>query len=536
MLNKEIKFNKEARTSLEKGINIVANAVKVTLGPKGHCVIIGDRDKPLRVTKDGVSVAKEVQLADPLENAGAQLIKEAAIKTLNTVGDSTTTSTILAQSLINQSKAFLEQEDINAVKMQKGLKHAANIVSDYINHHTIPISDFGVKSIATISSNNDTTIGEMIANTFKQIGNDGVITVAESSNVDTTVDVVSGMRIDRGYLCQHFVTDFVKDNCVLENPYILITEEKITSIHSIKFILNQVAQEGRALLLIAEDFDESVLETLKLNKLQGILKICAIKAPSFGEYRKMILQDIAILTNGSCITYDSGLEVSDVTMAMLGKCKKVVVTKENTTFIGGEGSENIIQDRVKELKSELERTKEDATKDGSFMIKFLQERIARLTGGVAVIYVGGTTEIEMQERKDRIEDAVAATKAAIEGGVVFGGGLTYLNAAKILDLDAEDISYRAGFFILKNALIHPFKQILENAGYIDKDYEYIRNKVTELIGFDANKEEFVDMAEAGIVDPAKAAHLALENAVSIASLYMVTDCIIVPEPINQFIA
>lgn len=531
MLNKELKFNQDARDLIQKGINTVADAVKVTLGPKGNCVVLGDLEKQPHVTKDGVSVAREVQLRNTYENAGAQLIKEAAEKTLSTVGDSTTTSTVLAQSLINLGADALKT--YNAVKLQKGLNKGCERALKFIKEHTITITDDDIKNIATISANNDKELGSMIADAFKKIGRDGVITVEESSNINTSVDVVAGMQIDRGYLSQHFVTDYVKDTCVLDNPYILITEEKVNNARDLGFLLNHIASEGRPILLIAEDFDGEVLETLKLNKLQGILKICAIKAPSFGEYRKSLLDDIAVFTNGNSITYESGLEIRDISISQLGQCKKVVVTKDTTTFIGGKGSKDSVNNRVIELKAELDRIKKDSTKDGSFMIDFLQQRIAKLTGGVACIYVGGITEIEMRERKDRVEDAVAATKAAIEEGVVLGGGLTYFNASKALsDIKDKDDAIQEGILLVQKALLQPFYQIVINAGFEPSE---LTSQLTDKIGFDANTENFVDMYKSGIIDPAKAAKIALQNAISVASLFLSIQCIIVPEPINQFV-
>ena len=350
MFAKDLKFNKDARNSILKGINTLADAVKVTLGPRGNCVIIGSLDGSPRVTKDGVSVAKEIILDDPYENIGAQLIKEAAVKTLNTVGDATTTSTILAQAIVNGCQKALDK-GVSPIEIKEGINAALKDVLSYIKDNTIDINDNDIKNIATISANNDEELGSLIGDAFNKIGRDGVITVEESSNETTKVEIINGMQFDRGYLAQHFVTDYVKDTCILENPYILITEHKMNRMNDLKFVLTQIAGEGRSILLIAEDFDDSVLEALKANKLSGTLKVCAIKAPSFGEYRKLILDDIAVLTGGSNISYDSGLELSDVTMNMLGTCGKVIVNKTTTTIAKGNGKIEEINNRVSCIKN-----------------------------------------------------------------------------------------------------------------------------------------------------------------------------------------
>lgn len=522
MLGKKIKFNSEARELILNGINKLADAVKVTLGPKGNCVVIGNLDKAPKVTKDGVSVAKEVVLEDDFENVGAQLIREASVKTLNTVGDATTTSTVLAQKMINLGSEAITKGR-NPVKLKTGVSKATSFVTEYIKEHTIPIKEFDIKNIASISANNDQSIGDIISSAFQQIGKDGIITVEESSNSQTSVNVINGMQFDRGYLSQHFVTNSIKDTCVLENPYILVTEHHINRMKDLAFILNQVAGEGRSLLIIAEDFDGEVLETLKINSLQGTIKVCPIKAPSFGEYRQAILEDIARLTTATNITYESSREIYDVSLKDLGSCDRVIVSKDSTIIVGGKGD---VINRVRELKEELKRVKANPSLDGSFMIDFLGQRIAKLTGGIAVIYVGGTTEVEMNERRDRVEDAVAATKAAIEEGIVLGGGLTYYNAAKKLkSLRDSDKSINAGIRIVEKALVEPFNVIVRNAGYNPRR---CLRKLTSTIGFDANKETFVDMYKSGIIDPAKASRLALENASSVTNLFLSTECVIVP--------
>ena len=519
---KKLKFNSDARREMLKGINLLADAVKVTLGPKGNCVIIGDVNKQPRVTKDGVSVAKEVQLEDPFQNAGAQLIKEAATKMVSDVGDGTTTATILAQSMINSSLKALWFK-CNPVDIKKGLDMALNIVLNYIEEHTIETSDELIRNIATISANNDESIGNLIADSFIKIGRDGVITIEQSSNSETSVKIINGMQFDKGYVAPHFVTDYVKDICVLENPYILITEQKVNRMKDLAFVLSQIVGENRSVLLIAEDYDDEVIEALKLNKMQGTLKVCAIKAPSFGEYRKDILDDLAVLTNGNNISYNSGLQLIDMKMSDLGQCNKVIVTKNDTTIIGGEGN---VEERVKKLKADLEKLKNSPEFTGSFMFDFLSQRIAKLIGGICTIYVGGTTEIEMNERKDRVEDAVSATKAAIEEGIVAGGGLTYYNASKYLhNVHDKNLGVEFGIRILESALKEPFDIIVKNAGYNPKK---LRKKLSETLGFDANSGIYTNMIDSGIIDPAKAAKMALKNSVSVTSLFLSTECMIVP--------
>ena len=522
MFAKDLKFNKDARNSILKGINTLADAVKVTLGPRGNCVIIGSLDGSPRVTKDGVSVAKEIILDDPYENIGAQLIKEAAVKTLNTVGDATTTSTILAQAIVNGCQKALDK-GVSPIEIKEGINTALKDVLSYIKDNTIDINDNDIKNIATISANNDEELGSLIGDAFNKIGRDGVITVEESSNETTKVEIINGMQFDRGYLAQHFVTDYVKDTCILENPYILITEHKMNRMNDLKFVLTQIAGEGRSILLIAEDFDDSVLEALKANKLSGTLKVCAIKAPSFGEYRKLILDDIAILTGGTNISYDSGLELSDVTMNMLGSCSKVIVNKTTTTIVKGNGKIEDINNRVANIKHELACVEADPSLNGSFLITLHKERIAKLTGGVAVIYVGGTTDLERSERKDRVDDAVAATKAAIEEGVVIGGGVTYYNAIGNITDDS------VGADILIQALATPIQLLIRSAG---SDPDVVLPHIGDTCGFNAKTGALVNMYEEGIIDPAKAARLALENSVSVGNLFLSTQCVIVPKLIN----
>ena len=528
MFNKDIKFDNDAREELLMGINTLANAVKVTFGPQGNCVVIADVDKQPRVTKDGVSVAKEIQLDDPYKNVGAQLIKEAALKTVNAVGDATTTSTILAQELVNELNKQLSQGESPIVLKQK-LNNSLEQALVYIKSKTIPIEDKDIENIATISANNDKEIGKLIGDAFKTIGRDGVITVEESPGIDTRVSISKGMQFDKGYVAQHFVTDYAKDVCVLDNPYILITDHKIQRLKDLQFVLSQVITEGRSILLIAEDFDDSVVETLKLNKLNGTLKVCAIKAPSFGEYRETVLNSIAILTGGTFVSYESGLEISDVTIGMLGSCAKVTVTKDKTTIVGGNGDPNNINKEIELIRKTISDLNQDPSNEGSFVLKFYKELLAKLTGGIAVIYVGGVTDLERGERRDRVDDAVAATKAAIEEGVVLGGGLTYYYAGLSI---LNDIPEEEQSEALIDTLPKIIKLLIESTG---EDPNEILIHITEKIGFDANTKKCVDMYQAGIIDPAKAVRVALENAVSVANLFLSTQCVIVPILNNQII-
>ena len=536
MLNKEIKFYNEARESILKGINLLADAVKVTLGPKGRSVIITEPKEIPHVTKDGVTVAKSIKFADQYMDAGAQLIREAAVQTVKEVGDSTTTATVLAQAFINTLKSYIDQGS-NPIKLKKGFDLAIKDILDKIQEYKRPIEDKDIKHIATISANNDSKIGELIADAFSKVGRQGVITVEESSNSETTANVVMGMQFDKGYEAPHFVTDTEKDQCVLEDPYIFITDHKIQLTRDLLNILEPLAKDRKSVLIIAQEYDSEVLENLKLNKLQGTLKCCAIKCPSMGEYRKEVLQDIATVTDGTYLSYDSGLEVSDCNIQMLGHCKRVIVTKETTTIIGGDGSQSLIDNRVKEIENKLENIK-DSQMDGEFYRDFLKRRIATLVGGVCRIKVGGKTEIEMKETKDRIDDAVAATYAAIEEGIIMGGGLDFYRVGQkltvdFIGIDFHDKDIENGYFTAINVLPIIIKTIVENAG-IDKDEVFTKIAMSkEPVGFDANTEQYVNMYEAGIINPAKADRLAIEHAASVTDLFLTTDCIIVPLQIAE---
>lgn len=530
MLNKEIKFYNDARKKMLDGINLLADAVKVTLGPKGRSVIITEPNEIPHITKDGVTVAKSIKLADEFANAGAQLIKEAAVRTVNLVGDSTTTSTVLAQAFINALYKEIEA-GANPIKLKKGFDRAIQQVIEYIKANSRELRDDDIKYVASISANNDEKIGELIADAFKKVGRDGVITVEESSNSETTCNVVMGMQFDRGYEAPHFVTNEEKGECILENPYIFITDHKIQLTRDLLNILEPLAHDGKSLLIIAQDYDSEVIENLKLNKLQGTLKVCAIKCPSMGEYRKEVLQDIAIVTDGTYLSYDSGLEVSDCSMDMLGRAKRVIVTKETTTIIDGEGAQTLVDSRVKEIQHKLTEIK-DSQMDGEFYRDFLKRRIAMLVGGVARIKVGGKTEIEMKETKDRIDDAVAACYAAIEEGIIAGGGLDFYKCGIEMFSNSEwfaSMDEQKGYDVVINTLDVILATIIENAGFNKTDIINDSNLINNCwIGFDANSEKFVDMYEAGIINPAKADRLAIEHAASITDLFLTTDCIIVP--------
>ena len=530
MLNKEVKFYNDARKKMLEGINLLADAVKVTLGPKGRSVIITEPNEIPHVTKDGVTVAKSIKLADEFANAGAQLIKEAAVRTVSLVGDATTTATVLAQAFINALYKEIEA-GANPIKLKKGFDRAIQQVIEYIKANARELKDEDIKYVASISANNDSVIGELIADAFKKVGREGVITVEESSNSETTCNVVMGMQFDRGYEAPHFITNEEKGECVLENPYIFITDHKIQLTRDLLNILEPLAKNGKSFLIIAQDYDSEVIENLKLNKLQGTLKVCAIKCPSMGEYRKEVLQDIAIVTDGTYLSYDSGLEVSDCSMDMLGRAKRVIVTKETTTIIDGEGAQSLIDSRVKELQNKLTEIK-DSQMDGEFYRDFLKRRIAMLCGGIARIKVGGKTEIEMKETKDRIDDAVAATYAAIEEGIIAGGGLDFYHCG--LEMFSNDewfssMDEQKGYDVVIDTLSIILSTIVENVG-IDKTTVVNDSKLmkTDWIGFDANTEKFVNMYEAGIINPAKADRLAIEHAASITDLFLTTDCIIVP--------
>ena len=516
-MNKELQFDKDARVSMLKGMEILAKAVGSTLGPKGKCVVIDEAidGKPL-VTKDGVTVAKSIQLKNKFENLGVQLLREASVRSLELSGDGTTTATVIAYAMIKQAQKLIE-EGLDPIQIKNGIKDAAEAALQSLKESAIPVTDDDLEKIATISANNDSEIGKLIADTFKQIGRDGVVTVEESPSVKTYTEIINGMQFERGYESPYFATDPIKGICTLENCYVLLTDHKVQLMRDIVPILEIAARESRPILLIAQDYDDEVIQNLKLNKLRNILQVCAVKCPSYGDYRKDILDDLAILTGATVISYESGIELPKVTEAMLGRCEKVTVTKETTTLIKGAGSQELIDKRVKQIRNQLKTLSDSLDRD--FLKEFYAQRIAKLTGGVARIYVGGTTELEMREKKDRIDDAVCATKAAIEEGYVPGGGVSFVNIADCCDnINSEYNS------ILLIGLYAVLTQIVESCG------ESIDNMWPGL-GFDANKEEWVDMIKSGIINPVKSDRLALENALSVLNLYLSTSCLVVNEEV-----
>lgn len=524
MLNKELRFGKDAREGIREGINILADAVGTTLGPDGNCVVIGDyhMGNP-HITKDGVTVAKNIQLKDPYQNVGAQLIREAALRTVSQVGDSTTTATVLAQAFVNKAEEYL-QKGCNAREIRKDVELLEKKCLDSITAVSKKIDISDVRQIATISANNDSTIGDLVGDVFEKVGKDGVVIVEESNSIATSSEIINGMQFDKGYVAPHFVTDPIKEVCILENPLILLTEKKFNTLKDISEILNTCASTRQPIVIIAEKFDDSAIETFKTNKLQGILNCCLVECPSHGEYRKEFLKDIAVAIGANVISYDSGLEIRNTLPTDLGTCKKIIITKNSTTIVEGAGSDDAVLDRVKVLQKHLDDVKSDPGLDGSFMIDFINQRIAKLIGGIARIYVGGTTELEMKERKDRVDDAVCAAKAAMEGGIVIGGGTTYANLANSLEGDSPAIE------IIKAGLYAPFNKIVSNSGKDPNQF-----KVSENIGFNAIKGTLSDLDEDQVYDPAKAAKMAFKNAISVLNLYLSLDTVIVPEIMNNLV-
>lgn len=520
-MNKELQFDEQARASILKGMGVLAKAVGSTLGPKGKCVVIDEAidGKPL-ITKDGVTVAKSIQLKDKFENLGVQLLREASIRSLELSGDGTTSSVVIAYAMIDQAQRLIDSGK-DPIQLKNSISNISKQVLDALKQQAIPVTNDDIEKIATISANNDSEIGKLIADTFKQIGLDGIVTVEESPSVKTYTETINGMQFDRGFESPYFATDPIKGICNLENCYILLTDHKIQLMREIVPILEIAAKESKPILLIAQDYDDEVIQNLKLNKLRNILQVCAVKCPSYGDYRKDILEDLAILTNATVITYESGIELQKVTEAMLGKCKKVTVTKESTTIIEGAGSKELINNRVEQIRNQLKDLSD--TLDADFLKDFYSQRIAKLTGGISRLYVGGTTELEMRERKDRIDDAVCAVKAAIEEGYVAGGGLSFKKAVKAIDDLRKDASS-----IIVNGLYAVITQILNSCNRKLQDLSVFN----ENIGFDANKEEFVNMIDAGIINPVKSDRLALENAISVLNLYLTISCLITNEQIT----
>ena len=520
---KEIKFNSDARELLKSGVDQLANAVKVTLGPKGRNVVIGKKFGAPQITKDGVTVAKEVELEDNFENAGAQLVKSVASKTGDDAGDGTTTATILTQAIVTEGLKNVTA-GANPMDLKRGIDKAVAKVVDHIKASAEVVGDNydKIEQVATVSANNDPEIGKLLADAMRKVSKDGVITIEESKTRETSIGVVEGMQFDRGYLSGYFVTDTDKMECDMENPYILIYDKKISNVKDFLPILQPAAESGRPLLVIAEDVDSEALTTLVVNRLRAGLKICAVKAPGFGDRRKAMLEDIAVLTGGVVISEEKGLSLDKATLEMLGTAKKVTISKDNTTIVDGAGEKEAIKDRVAQIKNEI------AASTSSYDKEKLQERLAKLSGGVAVLYVGANSEVEMKEKKDRVDDALCATRAAMEEGVVVGGGTTYIRAQEALkDLKGENADEQTGINIVCRAIEEPLRQIIANAR---GEGAVVVNKVREGkgdYGYNARKDVYEDLRAAGVIDPAKVSRVALENAASIAGMFLTTECLIV---------
>ena len=520
---KNIKYNVEARELLKEGVDALSNAVKVTLGPKGRNVIIDKKFGAPQITKDGVTVAKEIELEDAFANMGAQMVKEVASKTNDDAGDGTTTATVLAQAIIGVGLKNVTA-GANPMDLKRGIdKAVATVVSELRKQSQEVGNDIAkIEQVATISANNDNAIGKLIAEAMSKVNNEGVITVEEAKGTETHVDVVEGMQFDRGYISAYFMTDTEKMSADLEKPLILITDKKISTMKEIMGVLEPVAQNGRSLLIIAEDVDGEALSALVVNKLRGTLKIAACKAPGFGDRRKDMLEDIAILTGGTVVSTDKGMKLEDTTLEMLGTAEKVSMNKENTTIVDGSGSKEAIANRIAQIRSGIEAAKSDYDREK------LQERLAKLSGGVAVLYVGAATEVEMKEKKDRVDDALAATRAAVEEGIVPGGGVAYIRAVAAMEnMKGDNDDQTTGIQIVKRAIEEPLRQIVANAG---GEGSVVVNKVKESegnIGYNARDDKFEDMLAAGIIDPTKVSRVALENAASIASMFLTTECVLV---------
>ena len=520
---KEIKFESDARELLKSGVDQLANAVKVTLGPKGRNVVIGKKFGAPQITKDGVTVAKEVELEDNFENAGAQLVKSVASKTGDDAGDGTTTATILTQAIVTEGLKNVTA-GANPMDLKRGIDKAVAKVVDHIKDSAEVVGDNydKIEQVATVSANNDPEIGKLLADAMRKVSKDGVITIEESKTRETSIGVVEGMQFDRGYLSGYFVTDTDKMECDMENPYILIYDKKISNVKDFLPILQPAAESGRPLLVIAEDVDSEALTTLVVNRLRAGLKICAVKAPGFGDRRKAMLEDIAVLTGGVVISEEKGLSLDKATLEMLGTAKKVTISKDNTTIVDGAGEKEAIKDRVAQIKNEI------AASTSSYDKEKLQERLAKLSGGVAVLYVGANSEVEMKEKKDRVDDALCATRAAMEEGVVVGGGTTYIRAQEALkDLKGENADEQTGINIVCRAIEEPLRQIIANAG---GEGAVVVNNVREGkgdYGYNARKDVYEDLRAAGVIDPAKVSRVALENAASIAGMFLTTECLIV---------
>ena len=525
MAVKQLKFDVQARESLKNGLDILADAVKVTLGPKGRNVLLQKQHGQPHITKDGVSVAKEIELEDVFENMGAQLVKEVASKTNDEAGDGTTTATVLAQDIARLGFEAVES-GANPMELKKGIERAVGIVSEELGKQAIVVgSDYDkIKQIATISANNDTVIGELIADAFQKVGTDGVITVEESKGIQTSMELVEGMQFDKGFLSAHFVTNTEKMVAELEDPYILLYDGRLSNMNDILTLLEGISGQNKPLVIIADDVEGELLGTLVVNKLRGTLKVCAVKSPAFGDRKKEMMNDISVLTGAQYISSELGLKIEEATLDMLGTAEKVTIGKDNTTIVNGAGNSEDIALRIEEIKSQIENTDSDYDKEK------LQERLAKLSGGVAVLYIGAGSEVEMKEKKDRVDDALHATRAGIEEGIVEGGGIALLKIQETLGdapLDESD-SFQQGFNIIRTSLASPLSQILKNCGVTEGTVlEYIKLHGG---GYDAKNEKFVDMFEAGIIDPKKVTRTAIENAASVAGMILTTECMVVNKP------
>ena len=520
---KDIKFDIEARDGLKRGVDALANSVKVTLGPKGRNVIISKSFGGPQVTKDGVTVAKEIELENELENMGAQMVKEVASKTNDLAGDGTTTATVLAQAIVKEGLKNVAS-GANPMDLKRGIDKAVSYITEELNKQSKQVGNSSekIQQVASISANNDLTVGNLIATAFEKVGKEGVITVEEAKGTDTYVDVVEGMQFDRGYLSPYFVTNADKMITELENPYILLFDKKISNLQEILPILEPVSQSGRSLLIIAEDVEGQALATLVVNKLRGGLKIAAVKAPGFGDRRKAMLEDIAILTGGTVVSEERGFSLENADLTMLGTAETITIDKDNTTIVNGAGKASEIKARVNQIKAQIETTTSDYDKEK------LQERLAKLAGGVAVLYVGAASEVEMKEKKDRVDDALHATRAAVEEGIVAGGGVALVRTKeKLAKLKPENTDEKTGIQIVEKAIEAPIRTIVENAG---GEGSIVISKVLEskdTVGYDAKNEEYVDMLKAGIIDPKKVTRIALENAASVAGMILTTECAVV---------
>jgi chaperonin GroEL len=531
---KQLKFDSEARESLKKGLDTLADAVKVTLGPAGRNVLLQKKQGAPHITKDGVSVAKEIELEDVFENMGAQLVKEVSQKTADSAGDGTTTATVLAQAIAKKGFEFVN-EGTNPIYLKRGMDKAVKVVVEELERQAVVVGSNKekIKQVATISANNDSTIGDLIADAFEKVGTDGVITVEESKGLETSMELVEGMQFDKGYMSSHFVTNQDKMTAVLENPYILTYDGRVSNMNDILPLLEGISQQSRSLLIIADDVDAEILGTLVVNKLRGLLSTVCVKAPAFGDRKKAMLEDISILTGGTFITPETGYKLSEVTLEDLGTAEKVTVGKDSTTIVNGSGSTENISQRIQQIKNEIENTTSDYDREK------LQERLAKLSGGVAVLYIGAGSEVELKEKKDRVDDALQATRAAIAEGIVVGGGVALLKCTdKIQDLiDNGGLSPAElnGAEVIKSTLQSPITQILENAGL--ESEEIIQSLFThfdveggENMGYDAKTQEFVDMFQAGIIDPKKVTREAIQNATSVVGMILTTECMVVDKP------